>query len=117
MKNKLIITGFTILLIILGVFVFLYNTEKKDRLSAENKYAEEKKEALRKLSDSLNDTFEVKTNEFLLEINYLSNLEQKIKYIPYEKDVYPNRTLDDALDVHSKRKANSKSRKKDSTNI
>lgn len=117
MKNKLIITGFVLLLIALGVFIFLYNTEKKNRLSEEDKYAQEKKESLRKLSDSLNNSFEKKIVQFQSEIKYLSNLEQKIKYIPYEKDVYPNRTLDDALNVHARRKANTKSKKKDSTNI
>lgn len=95
-----------VLLIALGVFIFLYFTEKSDRLAAENKYAEEKKQALRELSDSLNIEFTNKAQKFQNEINYLSNLEQDIKYVPYEKIIYTDRSFDEALDVFANHPAN-----------
>ena len=106
MKTNLHTALYLILLIALGVFVFLYFAEKSERLSAEDKYAEEKKEALRNLSDSLNIEFNNKTEVFKTEIKYLSNLEKDIKYIPYEKTIYIDRSLDEALDVFSKHSAN-----------
>lgn len=109
MKNKITIFVFTALLILLGVFAFLYFFEKNNRIDAENKFSKEKKEYLRKLSDSLNKTFILKTSDFEIEIDSLINLEKKIKYIPYEKTIYIDRTLDEALDVFSKHSANKKS--------
>jgi hypothetical protein len=106
MKNKLILAGFVLLSITIGVFAFLYFTEKSARLSAEDKYAEEKKEALRNQADILHVEFETITNDLQSEIHYLSNLEQEIRYVPYEKAIYIDRSLDDAIIIHTNRKAN-----------
>lgn len=99
MKNKLIIGGFIILAVALGIVVFLYLLEKSAREDAENKFAEEKKVALREQADSLNLEFVVKSLEFENKIIELSTREQEIKYIPYEKLRYIDRNVDAALDT------------------
>lgn len=101
MKNKLILGGFILMAIALGFSVFLYLLEKSAREDAENKFAEEKKVALRKQADSLNLEFDVKSVEFEEKITELSTREQEIKYIPYEKLRYIDRNVDAALDTIS----------------
>lgn len=101
MKNKLILVGFTILAAALCVSIFLFLKEKSARELADSKYAEEKKEALRQLTDSLNSVFDGKVVEFQMEIEELSNQEQQINYIPYEKLRYVDRNVDTALDTIS----------------
>lgn len=108
MVNKILSIIVVVLLIAVGVIGFLYFTEKSLREDAENKFAEEKKLALRALTDSLNAEFTVKTVEFEGKITDLSNREQEIKYIPYEKLRYVDRNVDAALDTIAKYRFNSR---------
>ena len=54
-----------------------------------------------------------KSLEFLIEENdsLIIKLKQKPKFIPYEKAIYVNRNLNDALDVHSRYKYNKRAAK------
>lgn len=107
-KNKII---YILLLVTIGVFAFLYFTEKKDRQTAEEAFLLEKKEALRILSEKLNKEFGTKTNQFKNEIEILKTQEKQIQYVPYTKTIYIDRTLDEALDVFSNHSANRKTEK------
>lgn len=95
-----------ILLIALGVFVFLYFNEKFNSENLEDKYLQEKKEDLRKQAEKLNLSFKEKTNSLQFKIDSLKKIERDIRYIPYEKPIYIDRTLDDALRVFSEHPAN-----------
>jgi len=88
-----------VLIIAVGIFGFLYFTEKSDRLAAESTYADEKKEELRELADSLHTRFDAEITAFQSKIDYLSSIEQDIKYVPYEKLRYTDITVDTALDT------------------
>lgn len=110
-KDKIILIGLTTLLISLGVFVFLYLNEKSARIEAENRSDNNEKEYLRSLRDSLQNMFEYKILEFQIEVKKISKLEEEIKYIPYEKVVYPDRNLDDALIILSEHKNNTSSKR------
>lgn len=104
--NKLFGGIIVVLIIALGIVGVLYFNEKSAREEAQNAFAEEKKAALRELADSLNVEFNVKVEEFEAEITDLSNREQKIKYIPYEKLRYVDRNVDAALDTIAKYRFN-----------
>jgi uncharacterized membrane protein len=108
--NKIYSFIIIVLLIALGIFVFLYRQEHADRLSEANKYANEKKKALREERDKR--IFQVDSLTQVLDrtIQDLRYEEQNIKYKPYEKLRYTDRNVDAALDTISKYNFNSSSR-------
>lgn len=91
-------------------FVFKNKVSSLENENADLK--EEKKNELKRVRDSATvriDTLISRSNR-----SFDSILKQnvEIKYVPYEKLVYPNRTLDDALDVISKYRYNERAEKK-----
>jgi predicted negative regulator of RcsB-dependent stress response len=112
MTNNVIKIIITILLILSGVFAFMYFVTNSKLEQAKSKNLKEKKEALRKLSKRKNFEIDSVIKSKNEEYKLLLNLEQEIKYVPYEKLRYVDRDLDAALDVVSDYKYDSSSGKK-----
>ena len=60
---------------------------------------QDKKDDLRKVRDSAFAEINTLTITSKKEVDSLVKLSQEIRYIPYEKLIYDNRSLDDALDI------------------
>lgn len=84
----------------------LYYSERRGRLSAEQKFYQEKKEALRKQRDSAHKTIDSLTFSLEKTTDSLRIEEQNIKYRPYEKLMYVDRDVDSALDTIAKYRFN-----------
>ena len=101
MKTKTILIIIGILIIIIGGQYFLYKSQNADKDQEILDLIEDKKVELKKVRDSA--FFKIKELTINSQITFDSILEisQKIKYIPYEKLIYADRNLDDALDIIS----------------
>jgi len=101
------------LLVSLGGMYF-YFSNKMSFLESENAdLKEEKKNELKRVRDSIitrNDTLVVHSRR---DFDSILRSNVQIKYIPYEKLIYSNRSLDDALDVISKYRYNEGAKKED----
>ena len=112
LKSKLITLTYIILLAALGVFIFLYLQEKSERLDAESRFAEEKKLALRNERELNQDKLDSLTVLLQFTAEALREEELNIKYRPYEKLLYTDRTVDAALDTIAVYKFDSRTKTK-----
>ena len=92
-KNIVIV----VLMAIIGVFVyftFFTNDDTLDLIEQEKLKAIQERDKAFKVRDSL-------TSANVKITDSLRKEEQNIKYVPYEKLIYADRTIDDALDILS----------------
>ena len=92
-KNIVIV----VLMAIIGVFVyftFFTNDDTLDLIEQEKLKAIQERDKAFKVRDSL-------TSANIKITDSLRKEEQNIKYVPYEKLIYADRTIDDALDILS----------------
>lgn len=98
LKNKILIALFSILVIGIVAQYFFYKNEVSFLEQENLDLIEEKKDDLKKVRDS---AF-VKINEITIKsqnrFDSIANIPPTIKWYPYEKPVFTNRTLDIALD-------------------
>lgn len=87
-----------LLIALVGLF-FFYKNEVNDLNNEIFDLKEEKKSELKAVRDSaqvaIDDRIEKSTKSF----DSLFSLKNKIKYIPYEKFIYADRGLDEALNI------------------
>ena len=92
-KNIVIV----VLMAVIGVFVyftFFANDDTLDLIEQEKLKAIQERDKAFKVRDSL-------TSANVKITDSLRKEEQNIKYVPYEKLIYADRTIDDALDILS----------------
>lgn len=101
MKTKVILIAFGVLVAVIVAQFFIYKSQKSFLEQENLELQQEKKEEIKKVRDSafvkINDLTIDSQNKF----DSILKISQKIKYIPYEKLIYPDRNLNDALDVIS----------------
>ena len=97
--------------IIVGQQVF-FRTEIRDLRDEKMDLLSDQKEAIKQIRDSATARIDTLTTNSQKRFDSILKIPAKIKYIPYEKPIYINRTLDDALDVHAKHKAEQRAAKK-----
>lgn len=112
MKNKLILSGFIILLLTVGVFAFLYYDTNSKLEEAQIQSKLDKKKALEELEKQYEEAIKLLNSEFLKLHEEYSNQEDNVKYIPYEKLLYVDRDVDTALDIIANYNFNSGADKK-----
>lgn len=99
------------IIVLLGAIIggYIYHQSEIDKLETELfELQEHEKEELRRVRDSAFaeiDTLIIRSDR---KFDSILNIPPSVKYIPYEKPVYPDRTLDDALDVHADYKADTR---------
>lgn len=112
-KNKTILIVFGILILaIVGQF-FLYKNQKSFLEQENLDLKEEKKVEIKKVRDSAFAKIEEITISSKETFDSILNISQKIKYIPYEKLIYADRNLDDALDIISNYRYNETPKRED----
>lgn len=112
MNSKISLYGIILLLLIIAG-QFFYFKYKKNLLLEENiLLKKEKKEKLIKIRDSAFVKIKNITELSQKKFDSILNIPPTIKWKKYEKPVYIYRTLDDALDIHSRYKSDTKSAKK-----
>lgn len=93
---------------------FVYFKHENNRLLLENAdLKEEKKVELKRVRDSAFVRIETLTQKSNERFDSILNIPPTIKWRKYEKPVYIDRTLDDALRIHSKYKADTRATKED----
>lgn len=101
-KNYAIIALFLVL-----VGFYFYNRIQSDSFYKEiielKKARKNELKEARDVSLNLIDSLLLKSS---IKYDSLLLIKQKIKYVPYEKYIYSNRNLDDALDIFSRYKYN-----------
>jgi len=107
-KNYII----AILVIGVGVLFLVFKSQVSDLEKENYDLKTSKREELKKVRDSAY----LEIDKVLLSsektFDSILNIPPKVKYIPYEKPVYPNRSLDDALLIHADYKANKGAKRK-----
>ena len=97
LKN-IAITVLLFLAIGLGIFCFFqYRKIKKNEYKSN--ITEKKIDSLQKEKDSIIDIYDQSIKKHLRKFDSLKSVKQQIRYIPYEKSYYYDRTLDAALDT------------------
>lgn len=113
MKNNKISLYAIIGLLAVMVGGYFYFKNQVSFLENENSdLKEEKKEELKRVRDSAFVKIETLTKRSDERFDSIVNLPPTIKWRKYEVPVYPNRTLDDALDVHSNYKYEQRAKRK-----
>lgn len=97
--NKFIRILLVLSLIALGVMFFIYRNSKLDYEKEISELKEARKEELKAVRDSAFVQIESIVNRSRTTYDSLLTINQEIKYVPYEKLRYVDRTIDDALDV------------------
>ncbi len=113
MKTKTILILFSILIIIIGGQYFLYKSRNADKDQEILDLQEEKKTELKMVRDSAFFKIEELTINSQITFDSILEISQEIKYIPYEKLIYADRNLDDALDIISDYKYNKTAKEPD----
>lgn len=101
MKTKTILTIIGILIIIIVIQFFYFKSQNSFLVQQNLDLIEEKKVDLKKVRDSAFFKIEELTANSQITFDSILEISQEIKYFPYEKLIYVNRSLDDALDIIS----------------
>lgn len=110
MKNK-IFSYIIIGLLIAIVIQFFYYKSVNSSLTQDNLDLEtEKQDELKQVRDSALIKAKQKATLSDKRFDSVVNIPLKIKYIPYEKPIYIDRTLDDALDIHTEYKSDTRTK-------
>ena len=88
--------------LLIGQF-FIYKNNISDLEFENQELKEEKKSELKRVRDSSFVKI-TKLTERVSVLDSIVSLPPKIKWIKYEKPIYINRSLDDAIRIHSKHK-------------
>ncbi len=112
-SNKVYKVIVLLLLISVGV-LFFYSNNRINKLKKENiELKEAKKIELRKVRDSAFVKIDSIVSSSSKKFDSILNIPPTIKWRKYEKPIYINRSLDDALDVISGYKYNKRAEAKD----
>lgn len=101
MKTKTILIIIGILIIIIAGQFFLYKSNLFDKDQEILDLVEDKKVELKQVRDSAFFKINELTVKSQITFDSILEISQKIQYIPYEKLIYADRNLDDALDIIS----------------
>lgn len=112
MVSKRLLYVFIVLVATIVVQQVIFRTELRDLRDEKMDLLSEQKETIKKVRDAATARIDTLTTKSQKRFDSILRIPAKIKYIPYEKPIYINRTLDDALDVHAKYKAEQDPRKK-----
>jgi hypothetical protein len=105
-KNKIILIVGAILLAVIVVQYFIFKNQQSFLEQQNLDLIEGKKNELKKVRDSAFVHIEKLTISSKEKFDSILEINQEIKYIPYEKLIYFDRSLDDALDILSGYKYN-----------
>lgn len=105
MKSKII--SYLAIVLLIGITIqFFYFDSKISELSIKNtELIEEKKKELKQARDSATAKIDTITKSSRKRFDSIVNLPPKIKWKKYEKPIYIDRSLDDAIRIHSKYKS------------
>ena len=110
-KTILIIIGILIIVIVGQYFYFKVKTSDLEQENLD--LVEEKKVELKQVRDSAFVKIEELTINSQIAFDSILEISQKIKYVPYEKFIYADRNLDDALDIISNYQYNETPKRED----
>ena len=102
LKNKAILIGLTVLISAIIILLILWLKTVRDLELKAVEVAKEKIEFFEQEKVKKEILLDSLKSEFSKKIEQISNQEQKIKYVPYEKTKYIDRDVDAALDSISK---------------
>ena len=112
LKSKLLLALFIVLCGAIVSQFFYYKSELSDK---DNEIVELKTVKIKNLEEERDlafDRIDTITTRSKRRFDSIANIPPTIKWKVYEKPVYPNRTLGDALDVHAEYKANTRAETK-----
>lgn len=110
LKTKIILGAFALLIGTITTQYFVYKSTVSDLEQKNIDLEEEKKQAVREERDNATARIDTLTMESTRKFDSILSLPPTIKWKVYEKPVYPNRTLGDALDIHANYKADQRAR-------
>lgn len=110
-KTILIIIGTLIIIIVAQFFYFKIKTSDLEQENLD--LVEDKKDELKQVRDSAFWKITQLTIKSQITFDSILDISQEIKYIPYEKFIYADRNLDDALDIISNYKYNETPKRED----
>ena len=108
MKTKTLIIIFASLLTIIIAQYFFFKYQNNILKNENLELIKEKKEAVKKIRDSAFSKINEITVTSKKRIDSIINIPPTIKWYPYEKPVFTNRSIDDALDVITRYNYNTK---------
>jgi hypothetical protein len=106
LKNKIILIVGAILLAVIVVQYFIFKNQQSFLEQQNLDLQEERKTEIKMVRDSAFVKIKELTISSQEKFDSILEINQEIKYIPYEKLIYFDRSLDDALDILSGYKYN-----------
>lgn len=101
-------------IVLLGLLIACFVVFKIENTSLKEENAnlkDKRKKELRRVRDSASTRIDFIINKSKKELDSIYNLPPQIRWEKYEKTIFIDRTVDDALDIHSEYKSNTRAGK------